>query len=35
MDLLRSDSITELLSKVAELTGDAGLAFEAPWPDVE
>jgi len=35
VDLLRSDSITELLTKVAELTGDAGLAFEAPWPDVE
>jgi glycosyltransferase involved in cell wall biosynthesis len=34
-DLLRSTSITELLTKVAELTGDAGLAFEAPWPDVE
>ena len=35
VDLLRSASITELLTKVAELTGDAGLAFEAPWPDVE
>lgn len=35
VDLLRSASITELLTRVAELTGDAGLAFEAPWPHVE
>jgi len=35
VDLLRSASVAELLTKVAELTGDAGLAFEAPWPGVE
>ncbi len=33
--LLRSASIAELLTRVAELTADAGLAFEAPWPDAD
>ena len=35
VDLLRSASVTELLTRVAELTTDAGLAFEAPWPDID
>jgi Lon protease-like protein len=33
--LLRSTSIAELLIQVAELTTDAGLAYESPWPDAE
>ena len=32
MELLRSDSLERLLTRTGELTADAALAFEAPWP---
>ena len=35
VSLLRSASVTELLTRVAELTTDAGLAYESPWPDAD
>jgi uncharacterized protein len=31
--LLGSTSFAELLARVSELTYEAGLAFDAPWPD--
>ena len=31
--LLRSTSLAELLSRVSELTRDAALTYDAPWPE--
>jgi hypothetical protein len=31
--LLRSTSLAELLRRVSELTRDAGLAYDAAWPE--
>jgi uncharacterized protein len=33
--LLGSTSFAELLARISELTYQAGLAFDAPWPDAE
>ena len=33
LELLRATSFGQLLTRVAELTGDAAAAYEAPWPE--
>jgi Lon protease-like protein len=32
IELLRADSLERLLTRLAELTAEAAVAFEAPWP---
>jgi uncharacterized protein len=34
-ELLRADSLEWLLTRIGELTADAAVAFEAPWPPEE
>jgi uncharacterized protein len=33
LELLRATSFDQLLTRVAELTTEAGLAYEGPWPE--
>jgi len=35
IELLRADSLEGLLTRIGELTAEAGVAFEAPWPTDE